>query len=390
MDDQVGKSKGIKFILILMLLSVAAFAVLLSMNYIGNSGQNNEQVETTENDSGSLTIPKSQESTTPAQIGPDGIADMVERVSPAVVNIEASTAATGYPDYFLGDPFDIFGDNRISPPRNVQTSIGTGFIINAKGYVVTNQHVINQAQDIKVNVNNGKQYQAQVIGQDYELDLAVLKLDTSDKFSWLEMGDSDLLRVGEWVIAIGNPYGLDHTVTAGLVSAKGRPMQIQDRVYRNLIQTDAAINPGNSGGPLLNPAGQVVGINTAVNAEAQGIGFAIPINTAKEVLDELIAKGKVVRPYLGIYVQPVNSEIASYLGIETQGIFVAGVTQGSPAARVGLRTYDVIITVDNKPVNDYDELQEVLKQHKVGDTVALEVIRDKRVMTVSLVLAEKP
>ncbi len=167
-------------------------------------------------------------------------------------------------------------------------------------------------------------------------------------------------------------------------------MQIEDRVYKNLIQTDAAINPGNSGGPLLNLNGQVVGINTAVNAQAQGIGFAISINTVREVLNDLIEQGKVIRPYIGIYLQSVTEDIAKSLGIEAKGIVVAGVESGSPAAKAGLTQYDVIIQIDQTPVNTYDELQEILKKHKVGDTITLNIIRNRAAMQVSLVLTEKP
>ncbi|NLX88888.1 MAG: trypsin-like serine protease [Syntrophomonadaceae bacterium] len=322
-------------------------------------------------------------------IDPTGIADMVSRVSPAVVNIETTTRVTTNNPFF--DPFfrDFFGD-RLPPQRSVQTGIGSGVIINEDGYVVTNQHVIDHAESITVNLANGEKFPATVVGQDYELDLAVLKISANQKFSWLELGDSDSLRVGDWVVAIGNPYGLDHAVTAGLVSAKGRPMQIEDRVYKNLIQTDAAINPGNSGGPLLNLKGEVVGINTAVNAQAQGIGFAISINTVREVLDDLIKQGKVIRPYIGIYLQPVTEEIARSLGIEAKGIIIAGVANGSPAAKAGLTQYDVITQIDQTPVNSYDELQEILKKHKVGDTITLHVIRNRTPMIVSLVLTEKP
>jgi serine protease Do len=222
------------------------------------------------------------------------------------------------------------------------------------------------------------------------MDLAILKVETKEKLLPLTLGDSDKLRVGEWVIAIGNPYGLDHTVTAGVVSAKGRPMQIEERVYKDLIQTDAAINPGNSGGPLLNTKGEVVGINTAVNAQAQGIGFAISINTARDILDELISKGKVIRPYIGIYLQPVDQSIADYLNVENKGIVVVAVEPGSPAEKAGLAKYDVITSINDKAVNNYDELQEILKGHKVGDTIVLEVYRKAKPMIVSLQLAEKP
>jgi len=277
------------------------------------------------------------------------------------------------------------------PRQNEQHGIGTGFIINEEGYVLTNQHVIDGASKITVNLNGNKKYLARVVGQDYDLDLAVLKIDAQEKLATLKMGDSDAIRVGEWVVAIGNPYGLDHTVTAGVVSAKGRPIQIENRVYKNLIQTDAAINPGNSGGPLLSTKGEVIGINTAVDAQAQGIGFAISINTAKEVLDELINKGKVIRPYIGVWLQPVDEKLASYLGVnQAEGMVVANVVAGGPAAQAGLKKYDVIIKVDKKTINNYDELQEILKSKRVGDKVLLEIIRNQKPLLVTVNLAEKP
>lgn len=380
----MNQNRTVQFIVILLIVAAVGFGSFFLADSI--KGKDADQ----QNTQNQLQLPQSSPLGGGAVlIGPTGIADMVDKVSPAVVNVETSAkVSNGNP--FM-DPFfrDFFGD-RISPQQSVQTAIGTGVIINENGYVVTNQHVIDKAETISVNLANGEKYSATVVGQDYELDLAVLKISANQKFSWLELGDSDSIRVGDWVVAIGNPYGLDHTVTAGLVSAKGRPMQIEDRVYKNLIQTDAAINPGNSGGPLLNLNGQVVGINTAVNAQAQGIGFAISINTVREVLNDLIEQGKVIRPYIGIYLQSVTEDIAKSLGIEAKGIVVAGVESGSPAAKAGLTQYDVITQIDQTPVNTYDELQEILKKHKVGDTITLNIIRNRAAMQVSLVLTEKP
>ncbi|NLC08073.1 MAG: PDZ domain-containing protein, partial [Syntrophomonadaceae bacterium] len=232
---------------------------------------------------------------------------------------------------------------------------------------------------------------AKVVGADHELDLAVLKLETNQEMPYIALGDSDSIRAGEWVIAIGNPYGLDHTVTAGVISALGRPVQIEDRFYRNLIQTDAAINPGNSGGPLLNLAGEVIGINTAVNAEAQGIGFAIPINTAKEVLDDLINKGKVIRPYIGVYMQQVTSEIAHYLDLpDLQGAFISEVIPNSPAHKAGLRSRDVIRRIDDQVVTNPEDLRQKLKNHQAGDKVVLEIYREKQTHKITVTLGEQP
>ncbi|MGI6435916.1 MAG: S1C family serine protease [Syntrophomonadaceae bacterium] len=380
----MNKNRTIQFVTILLIVAAIGFGSFYLANYLWAQQAEQQKVEQQQ-----AQVPQSSPLVGPVLIGPNGIADMVTKVSAAVVNIETSSAVSSGAPFM--DPFfqDFFGD-RITPRQSVQTAIGTGVIINEDGYVITNQHVIDQADSITVNVSSGQKFPATVVGQDYELDLAVLKISGNQKYSWLELGDSDNLRVGDWVVAIGNPYGLDHTVTVGVVSAKGRPMQIENRVYKNLIQTDAAINPGNSGGPLLNLNGQVIGINTAVNAQAQGIGFAISINTVREVLDDLIQQGKVIRPYIGIYMQSITKEMADSLGVQARGIVVAGVEAGSPAAKAGLKKYDVLTQIDQTPVNTYDEVQEVLRGHKVGDTIIMHIIRNRSPIAVSVVLTEKP
>jgi Do/DeqQ family serine protease len=323
-------------------------------------------------------------------INDNSIADMVERVSPAIVNIETKTLTRD--QSFINDPFfrQFFGDNTLRPREYVQNSIGTGFVIDADGLIITNQHVVNNATEITVNFSEGKKYSAVVVGQDYELDLAVLKIEAEEALPVLTIGDSDKIRVGEWVVAIGNPYGLDHTVTAGVISAKGRPIKIDDRSYKNLIQTDAAINPGNSGGPLLTTKGEVIGINTAVNASARGIGFAISINTVTDVIDELIQKWKIQRPYLGVFLREVDNSLAQYLDIDPSGLLVADVIRGGPAEKAGLIKYDVIIAIDGITLKDYDHLQEILKERQIGDTVQLSIVRDSAPMSINIVLAEKP
>jgi Trypsin-like serine proteases, typically periplasmic, contain C-terminal PDZ domain len=326
-------------------------------------------------------------------MGPSSIADMVAKVSPAVVNIETTVVVPSSTDVFFNDPFfrQYFGNNSIKPQQNIQKGIGSGFLISDNGYILTNQHVIDNASTITVHlVNDDTAYIAQIVGQDYELDLAVLKIDAKAKFSTLVLGDSNNIRVGEWVVAIGNPYGLDHTVTVGVVSAKGRPINIENRVYKNLIQTDAAINPGNSGGPLLNIKGEVIGINTAVNAHAQGIGFAISVNTAKEIINELIEKGKVIRPYLGIWLQPMNDNIAAQYHITNGGVIIANVLAGSPAEKAGLKKNDIITSMDDTPISGYEQLQSFLKTKQVGAQVSVKLIRAGQTHTIVIVLAEKP
>lgn len=372
-------SKAFKILIIILLAMLVGGVILVGLNYPTIWGKTDEQV--------SLAQPES-----PQQIvimGPTNIADIVEKVSPAVVNIE--TSVTSSSSSILSDPFfrQFFGDSFL-PKTNIRQGIGTGFIISEDGYVVTNQHVIDKADKITVNFSDKEKYNAKVVGQDYELDLAVLKIEADKKFTTLKMGDSDKIRVGEWVIAIGNPYGLDHTVTAGLVSAKGRPINIEDRVYKNLIQTDAAINPGNSGGPLLSINGEVIGINTAVNAQAQGIGFAIPINTAKDVLNDLIDEGKVIRPYIGIFIQAVDDELAEYLNIPAEGVIIGNIVPDSPASKAGLQKYDIILSIDGKKVNSPDEVNEITAQKKVNDQITLEVLRNGKPIIITLQLAEKP
>jgi len=251
MNERTGISNILKTVLILMVILVIGWLLLVFSNYYasGNQEKSENKAKVQENDSSGVIV------------GPTNIADMVEKVSPAVVNIETTVVTSNsMNDFPLNDPFfrQFFGDNSFTPKPNVQKGIGTGFVISKDGYVVTNQHVIDKASKITVNFDEDKQYEAKVVGQDYELDLAVLKIDGNKNFTTVKIGDSDSMRVGDWVIAIGNPYGLDHTVTAGVVSAKGRPIEIEDRVYKNLIQTDAAINPGNSGGPLLNTKGEIM------------------------------------------------------------------------------------------------------------------------------------
>lgn len=324
--------------------------------------------------------------------GTSNIADVVDKVSCAVVNIETKTPSNTTFEVIYNDPFfkEFFDDNMMRPRENMQSSIGTGFVIDPQGLVLTNQHVVEGASEIIITFSGNKKYSGKVIGQDQELDLAIIKLDSAQQFPALTLGNSDKIRVGEWVIAIGNPYGLDHTVTAGVVSAKGRPMKIENRTYRNLIQTDAAINPGNSGGPLLNTRGEVIGINTAVNVSAQGIGFAISINTAKDVLEELINQGKIDRAYLGIYLNNMDENLARYLGVPNQGVLVVQVEPDSPADKAGIKKYDVILTIDNTTLKTADDFQAIFKIKKPGEQVDLKIVRGTEQLSFSVTLEEKP
>ncbi len=333
--------------------------------------------------------------TAPPGTSPDTIADTVARIGPAVVYIETSQQVEGRNPFnpFFNDPF--FGDLFREHPRTEQrekTGLGSGFIISKDGYILTNEHVVSNADEISVTVAGiDRPFKAQVVGSDYDLDLAVLKIDANRDLPTVELGNSRDIRVGQWVIAIGNPYGLDHTVTVGVISATGRPITIRGRLYKNLIQTDAAINPGNSGGPLLNLAGQVVGINTAINAAAQGIGFAIPVDTVKEVLDELIKSGKVVRPWLGVYLQDLTPELAEYLRVkDVEGVLVSNVIDGSPAAKAGLRQGDVILEINRVKVKSVEDLVERIRKLKVGEKAVLLVRREAGTVFVPVTVGEKP
>lgn len=331
-------------------------------------------------------------SLTPPGVGPNTIADIVEKVGPAVVKIDTVTQVGGY-DPFFNDPFfrQFFGVPFETRPR-VQQGLGSGFLISPDGYILTNEHVIDGAQEIKVTVTGyNTPFQARVVGSDYDLDLAVLKIEGTRPFPYLELGDSDQVRVGEWVIAIGNPFGLDHTVTVGVISAKGRPVSIEDRNYENLLQTDASINPGNSGGPLLNLRGQVVGINTAINAQAQGIGFAIPTSTVRGVLETLMTKGQVVRPWLGVSIHDVTPDLAEYFGLgRTEGALVLAVEPNSPAARAGLRRGDIILEFGGQKIRTADDLVKAIQKANIGQQVSLTVYRLGKTVQVTATIAQKP
>lgn len=324
------------------------------------------------------------------------IADIVDRVGPAVVMINTTVVqkTPGF-DSFFNDPFfrQFFG-NRLPrlPQDRVSHGLGSGFITSSDGYILTNEHVVEGASEVQVTVvGYDKPFPAKVVGTDRELDLAILKIDAPKPLPTVALGDSDKTRVGEWVVAIGNPYGLDHTVTVGVVSAKGRPIPVQDRIYKNLLQTDAAINPGNSGGPLLNLRGEVIGINTAVNAEGQGLGFAIPINTAKEVMDELRTKGKVVRPWLGVSILDVTADLQQYFKLpDRKGAIIGEVMSGSPADKAGLQVGDVIRKVDNQPIENAQALVDAIAKKQVGQTVGLEIYRNGQTILRLVKIAEKP
>jgi Do/DeqQ family serine protease len=325
-------------------------------------------------------------------IGPNTIADIVDKASPAVVKIE-TLIVEEVNNPLLNDPFfrEFFGGN-VEPQARTTPGLGSGFIVSKDGYIITNQHVIDGASKIQVRIKGSNQpIPAEVAGADYDLDLAVLKIKTDKDLPTLSLGNSEAIKVGHWVIAIGSPYGLEDTVTVGVISAKERPINIEDRHYKHLLQTDASINPGNSGGPLFNLNGEVVGINTAVNAQAQGIGFAIPTSTVKEVLDDLIKQGHVSRPWMGVQIETVTSEVAEYYNLDQNwGVLIGGIVQGSPAQIAGLKPGDIIIGLDGKKITDVDQLTDIVQAKDIGDKLNVDINRSGQKLQMVLKMAERP
>ncbi|HIC91209.1 MAG TPA: DegQ family serine endoprotease [Syntrophaceae bacterium] len=316
---------------------------------------------------------------------PRSFTEVAKNVGPAVVNISTVKTLKGsgrvfrhFFGPFEGGPFQDFFDKFFEgiPEEDIkQKSLGSGFIIDKEGYIITNNHVVEDAEEIKVTLSNGKDFEGKVIGRDSKTDIALIKIKSWKDLPTVKLGDSDTLQVGEWVIAIGNPFGFENTVTAGIISAKGRV--IGAGPYDDFLQTDASINPGNSGGPLINIRGEVVGINTAIIAGGQGIGFAIPINMAKEILPQLKEKGRVTRGWLGVMVQHVTPELAKSFGLkEERGALVSDVTPRGPADKAKIKRGDIIIEFDGKPVNKMTELPRMVGMTPVGKKVAVKVLRD--------------
>jgi len=324
-------------------------------------------------------------STTHAPIHPGSFSHLVKTASPSVVNISTVTTVKGQqqvpmpfgPDDPLRDFFERYFGGQI-PKEYKQRSLGTGFIIDPKGFILTNNHVVEHSDEIKVKTADDKEYTAEIIGRDPMTDLALIRIKTDASLTPLLLGDSDRLEVGDWVVAIGNPFGLGNTVTAGIVSAKYR--QIGAGAYDNFIQTDTPINPGNSGGPLLNTTGKVVGINTAIFSQSGGsvgIGFSIPINMVKDLLPQL-KKGKVIRGWIGVLIQKVTPELKDKLDLpEEKGALVSEVVSKGPADKSGIKRGDVIVSFDGKPIRESRELPYIVASTPVGKRVSMEVIRNR-------------
>jgi serine protease Do len=329
-------------------------------------------------------------------VSPDFV-ELAKRLKPTVVNIR--TAKVIKPkqraqrprmqspfDNFFEDFFGQFDQMPQQRPRREQ-SLGTGFIISPDGYILTNNHVVNGADEVMVKLSDGRELKGEIKGLDDKLDLALIKISEKESFPAAELGDSDELEVGEWVMAIGNPFGLAQTVTAGIVSAKGRV--IGSGPYDDFIQTDASINPGNSGGPLFSTTGKVVGINTAIIAGGQGIGFAIPVNMAKGIITQLRESGKVTRGYLGIRFQPLTADLAKSFGLESEkGALISSVEKDTPAEKAGLKAGDVILEYDGKPIAEGNELPRYVAATPIDRKVKLVIFREGKKQDVFVVVSK--
>jgi len=382
-DQQLSRSKLSPFV------GACAIAVLAGMGGMSIVEQ--------DYNGGPTTAHAASIAAVPAQNLPDFI-NLAKKVGPSVVNVSTSRirgaaqeAPSPFGDNDPGEEFwQRFFGGRIPRGPQRQSGIGSGFIVDSNGTILTNYHVVDGAQKLSVTLSDGKNYDAKVVGKDQKSDMAVIKIEAGRNLPAVALGDSDRLEVGEWVMAIGNPFGLDHTVTSGIVSAKGR--NIGQGPYDNFIQTDASINPGNSGGPLINLRGEVVGINTAIFSQSGGnigIGFAIPSNSVKELLPQLRDKGKVVRGFIGVSVQKVSPEIAESLGINpARGALVADMVNGGPADHAGVKVGDVIVEFDRRPIKDSADLPQQVARVVPGAAVQIKVIRNGKETPLSLTIGE--
>ncbi len=331
-------------------------------------------------------------------ISPDFV-ELAKKLNPTVVNIRTAKnikpkqrqqrrQQNPFGNNFFDDFFNRFFDEMPQQRPRREQSLGTGFIISADGYILTNNHVVNGADEVMVKLSDGREAKGEIKGVDEKVDLALIKISDKENLPFAELGDSDALEVGEWVMAIGNPFGLSHTVTAGIVSAKGRV--IGSGPYDDYIQTDASINPGNSGGPLFNSQGKVIGINTAIIAGGGGgIGFAIPVSMARTVVSQLRDSGKVTRGYLGVRFQHLTTDLAKSFGLDSdKGALIASVDKDTPAERAGLRAGDVILEFDGRPINEGNELPRYVAATPIDKKVKLVIFRDGKKQDIALVVGK--
>ncbi|MDD2899851.1 MAG: Do family serine endopeptidase [Desulfuromonadaceae bacterium] len=332
-------------------------------------------------------------------VNPDFVV-LAKKLNPTVVNIRTAKnikpklrtrrpqQQNPFGNNFMDDFFNRYFDEMPQQRPHREQSLGTGFIISSDGYILTNNHVVNGADEVMVKLSDGREVKGDIKGLDDKTDLALIKINENDSLPFAELGDSDALEVGEWVMAIGNPFGLSHTVTAGIVSAKGRV--IGSGPYDDYIQTDASINPGNSGGPLFNSEGRVIGINTAIiTGGGGGIGFAIPVSMAKIVVDQLRNSGKVTRGYLGVRFQPLTPDLAKSFGLKSdKGVLIASVEKDTPAEKAGIKQGDVILEYDGKPINDGSELPRFVAATPVDKKVKISLVRDGEKKVIYLIVGK--
>jgi len=346
--------------------------------------------------------------TVPRPVGPitlDTFRDVARLQTPGVVNVNTTKRVATrqrnqdpFRDFFGDDLMDrFFGGPQGGPDFRSQRSLGSGFVVDKDGYILTNRHVVDGADKISVTLADGKTYEAKLVGKDARTDVALLKIEPKGELTVLNLGNSDQTEVGEWVMAVGNPFGLSgNSVTVGVVSFKGRPLPLNTQANPvEMIQTDASINPGNSGGPLLNTKGEVIGINTLIITQglpqSAGVGFAVPINVAKEILPQLREKGRVIRGWLGVVIQPVGEDMAKSLRMdEAKGAIIADVTKDSPAEKAGLKPGDVVLSADGRAIEDSSALSRYIASKAPGTSVRLQVLRDGTRSTMSLTLGTFP
>jgi Do/DeqQ family serine protease len=367
------------------------------------AAQNQVAIGQTASQSSSVAPGSTLQARLPASAETSFITEVVDKVGPAVVRIDSTRTVTSRIPEAFNDPFfrEFFGNALPVPQqKQVERGTGSGFIINADGQILTNAHVVEGVKTVKVTLKDGRTFNGTVMGTDPVTDIAVVKIDANN-LPVVAIGNSEQIKPGQWAIAIGNPLGLDNTVTAGIISATGRSSNqvgVADKRVQ-FIQTDAAINPGNSGGPLLNAAGEVVGVNTAIIQGAQGLGFAIPINTAQRIASQLVAKGKVDHAYLGIQMVTLTPELRKQLNSdpnspisvdEDRGVLVVKVMPNSPAARSGLHSGDVIQKINGQPVTDNSSVQQVVESSQVGGTVQIELRRNGQTLNLPVRTAALP
>jgi serine protease Do len=356
-------------------VSTDAFADIAEASWFSSDSKRIDEIATVKSDK---VLPAAWLETRPASF-----ADLAEKVQDAVVNISTTKKVrqpqfmTPFPRFGPRDPFDEFFEKFFEgvPKERTQRSLGSGFIVSKDGFILTNNHVVSQADEIMVELSDGRKFKAKVAGKDERTDLALIRIKDHGELPYVKLGDSDKLRAGDWVMAIGNPFGLEHTVTVGVVSAKGRLLG-GGGPYARFIQTDASINPGNSGGPLFSLKGEVVGVNTMIYAGGQGIGFAIPINLAKDLMPQLMTKGSVTRGWLGVAIQPITPELAKSFGLKDEkGALIAQVYQGSPADEAGFKSGDVVVEFEGKKIEEPYDLSMRVGRTKVGEKVKVKVLR---------------